>query len=234
MQSKSRKISAVIFDIDGTLVDSFSAYYSIFNRGISRYNLGPASRKFLANCLKESLSLGEMLRRIFSTNGGEPLIERCKREILELFLKVEVDEVKPYPGINELLENLKDRGIKIGIATGRMSLPEDEWSRFKRFGLDRFIDAIVTSREVEGRKPAPDTIIECAKRLNVLIEECLVVGDTGSDIVAARRAGAIPVAVSRGQDNKDLLEKEKPESIFKNLNELITYLEEQEINGRDL
>lgn len=182
----------------------------------------------------KGLSLGEILRRICSTNAGEPFIERCKREILELFLKVEADEVKPFPGINELFENLKDRGIKIGIATGRMSLPEDEWNRFKRFCLDRFIDAIVTSKEVKGRKPAPDAIVECAKRLNIPTEECLVVGDTESDIIAARRAGAIPVAISRGQDNKDLLGKEKPESIFRNLNELFIFLEEQEINGRDL
>jgi phosphoglycolate phosphatase len=210
----------VIFDIDGTLIDSFSAYYSVFNKGINQYKLGPVSREFLTDCLKRGLSLAEIIRKISPSYLNESIIEKCKKEILELFLKVEGGEVSPFPGINELFRDLKDRGIKIGIATGRMSFPEDEWKRFKRFGLDRFIDTIVTSKEVERRKPAPDTIIECARRLNVPVGECLVVGDTESDIIAARKAGAIPVAVNTGQDNMDLLMKEKPEYIFRNLNDL--------------
>lgn len=218
----------MIFDIDGTLIDSFSAYYSAFNKGISQYNLEPVSKEFLINCLKRGLSLGEIIQKILPNNLNESIIEKCKEKILELFLKVEGDEVSPFPGINELFRDLKDRGVKIGVATGRMSLPEDEWKRFKRFGLDRFIDTIVTSKEVEKRKPAPDLIVECAKRLNIPIEECLVVGDTEADIIAAKMAGAIPVAVTTGQDSIDLLMKEKPEYVFRNLNDLKIFLEEQE------
>jgi phosphoglycolate phosphatase len=218
----------VIFDIDGTLIDSFSAYYSAFNKGIGQYNLEPVSKEFLINCLKRGLSLGEIIQKILPNNLNESIIEKCKEKILELFLKVEGDEVSPFPGINELFRDLKDRGLKIGVATGRMSLPEDEWKRFKRFGLDRFIDTIVTSKEVEKRKPAPDLIVECAKRLNIPIEECLVVGDTEADIIAAKMAGAIPVAVTTGQDSIDLLMKEKPEYVFRNLNDLKIFLEEQE------
>ena len=93
-------------------------------------------------------------------------------------MKIEASEVKPFPGVNELFRNLIDGGLKIGIATGRTSMPVNEWDRFKRYGLERFIDSIVTSREVARRKPAPDAIIECAKRMNVPVEKCLVVGDT--------------------------------------------------------
>jgi HAD superfamily hydrolase (TIGR01662 family) len=164
----------------------------------------------------------------------ESIIEKCKEKILEIFLRVEEDGVNPFPGINELFRDLKERGMKIGVATGRMSLPEDEWKRFKRFGLDGFIDTIVTSKEVEKRKPEPDAIIECAKRLNVPVEECLVVGDTEADIIAAKKAGAIPVAVTTGQDSIDLLMKEKPKSIFGNLNDLIIFLEDQQVRGSGL
>lgn len=225
------QIAGVIFDIDGTLIDSFSAFGSVFNSGISQFNLEPVSNEYLANRLTRGLSLGEILRESFPFHTDESIIERCKKEILELFLKIEADEVKPFPGINELFKNLKDRGLKIGIATGRTSLPENEWKRFKKFGLDRFIDSIVTSREVERRKPAPDAIIECAKRLNVPIEKCLVVGDTELDIIATRSAGGIPAAVLTGENNIDLLEKEKPELIFKNLTDFALFLDEQERGG---
>lgn len=225
------QIRGVIFDIDGTLVDTFSAFTSVFNEGTSQFNLRPVSQQFLTQSLKKGVSLAEMLRMIFPLRTDESLIERCKTEILEHFLKIESNEVKPFPGINELFGNLIDRGLKIGIATGRTSMPENEWDRFKRFGLERFIDSIVTSREVANRKPAPDAMIECAKRMKIPAEECLVVGDTEDDVIAARKAGGIPVAILTGEDHLDLSEDEQPEFIFKNLIEFTLFLEEQERRG---
>jgi phosphoglycolate phosphatase len=223
-----KQIRGVIFDIDGTLIDSFSAFASVFNKGISQFDLRPVSLQFLTQSLKKGANLAEMLRMVFPFQTDESLIERCKGEILEHFTKIEANEVKPFPGINELFGNLIDRGLKIGIATGRTSMPENEWDRFKRFGLERFIDSIVTSREVASRKPAPDAIIECAKRMKVPIEKCLVVGDTEDDIIAARRAGGIPVAILAREDHLDISESEQPEFIFKNLIEFTLFLEEQE------
>ena len=70
--------------------------------------------------------------------------------------------------------------------------------------------------------------------MNVPVEKCLIVGDTEADIIAARRAGGIPVAILTGEDHLDLLDSEKPEFIFKNLTEFALFLEEQERRGRDL
>jgi phosphoglycolate phosphatase len=126
-----------------------------------------------------------------------------------------------------LFKNLRDKGIRIGVATGRTSLPEKEWERFKRYGLDAFIDSIVTSREVEKRKPAPNAILECANRLKIPTENCVVVGDTEADIMASRSAGAIAVAVSTGEDDHALLERENPEFLFKTLVEFDMFLSGQ-------
>ena len=227
LQLKHHEINAVIFDIDGTLVDTFSAYFSVFNKGIGRYKSGPVSKEFLIDCLKKGLNLGEMLREILPSYADESLIERCKKEILELFLKVETDEVRPFPGADELFRKLKDRGIKIGIATGRMSSPEYEWDIFRKFGLDKFVDTIVTTREVKVRKPAPDVIIECAKRLEIPIQECIIVGDTESDVIAAKKAGAISVVLTPEQEYDDSAEEKKPDFIFRSLYDLAIFLEEQ-------
>ena len=225
--SLPKKISAVIFDIDGTLVDSFPTFYTILNGRIRASGSVAISREFLSNCFKEGLNLGEILQRIFPRHVHESVIERRKKEILELFLKAEVDEIKPFPEVDKLFRNLKEKGIKIGVATGRMSPPEKEWERFKRYGLHPFIDSIVTSKDLEKRKPAPDLLIECAKMLNVSLEECLAVGDTEIDIIAARRAGAIPVAVLTGQDGTDVLAREKPQFLLKNIGDLANLLEEE-------
>ncbi len=228
-----KQIQGVIFDIDGTLVDTFPAFTFAFNRGISQFDLQPVSQQFLIQSLRKGANLEDLLRKLFPLPTDESLIERCKREILQHFLKIEASEVKPFPGINELFSNLKERGIKIGIATGRTSIPEKEWDRFKGFGLERFIDSIVTSREVASRKPAPDAIVECAKRMNVPIEKCLIVGDTEDDVIAARKAGGIPVAILVREDHLDISESEQPELIFRNLVQLTLFLEEQERMGRD-
>lgn len=228
-----KQIRGVIFDIDGTLIDSFSAFTSAFNKGISQFDLRPVSQQFLTQSLRKGANLADLLRMVFPLQTDEFLIKRCKGEILQHFLKIEASEVKPFPGINELFCNLMDRGIKIGIATGRTSMPENEWDRFKKFGLERFIDSIVTSREVVSRKPDPDTIVECAKRMKVPIEKCLVVGDTEDDIIAARKAGGIPVAILARENHLDISESEQPEFIFRDLIEFSLFLEKQEKMGRD-
>jgi phosphoglycolate phosphatase len=227
-----KQVKGVIFDIDGTLLDTFPAFTSVFNKGISEFDLQPVSQQFLVQSLRKGANLEDVLRKIFPLPTDESLIERCKGEILQHFLKIEASEVKPFPGINELFAHLKERGIKIGIATGRMSIPEKEWDRFKGFGLEGFVDSIVTSREVMSRKPAPDAVLECAKRMKVPIEKCLVVGDTEDDIIAARKAGGIPVAILSEEDHLDISEREQPEFIFRNLVELTLFLEEQERMGR--
>ncbi len=212
-----RNIEGVIFDIDGTLVDSFPVYCSVFNTGIRHYQLEPVSHEFLLRSMRNGQNLIEVFRNLFPPQTDDALLEECRKVILELFIKAEVEEVKFFPGTDDLFKNLKKRDMRIGIATGRTSPPQREWERFKRHGLDGLIDAIVTSREVEQRKPAPDVIIECARRLEVSIEHCLVVGDTDADIIASKSAGAIAVAVSTGLDNVELLKKANPELLFKTL-----------------
>ena len=222
---KKRDVKAVIFDIDGTLIDSFEAYYKVFNRGIANHRLGPVSREFLSDRLSKAFGLREILQDVFPIGTDDLTYETCKTEIRDLFLQAEAMEVKLFPGIEELFNNLKSRGVKIGIATGRMSSPEDEWRRFSRFGLDMFVSAIVTSREVTCRKPAADVIVECARRLGVCTGDCIAVGDTESDIVAARKAGAIAVAVATGQDAHDRLSRAEPEIVFDSANDLVAFLE---------
>lgn len=219
-----RDIQAVLFDIDGTLVDTFSAYHTVFSKGVVGYAVDPIPRADLRRYLAEGLSLRAILEKIFPPSTDEATFEACREEILRLFKELEVHEVKAFPGARELLDALRDKGMKIGIATGRMSSVEDEWIRFKRLGFDGFIGAIVTSREVARRKPAPDVIVECARRLDVPAEQCIVIGDTINDIVAAKDAGAVAVVVSTGHEDEDRLMEAGADLVLRKLDELIAHL----------
>jgi HAD superfamily hydrolase (TIGR01549 family) len=197
----------------------------VFNQGIESCGLGPVSREFLSDRLSKAFGLREILQDIFPDDTDDSTFEACKAEIRRLFLQAEATDVKPFPGVEELFRNLKGRGIKIGIATGRVSTPEDEWRRFGRLGLDTFVSAIVTSREVACRKPAGDVIIECARRLGVPTADCIAIGDTESDVIAAKNAGAIAVAVATGQGDLDQLSRAEPEIVFESVYDLIAFLE---------
>ena len=81
-----KQIEGAIFDIDGTLVDSFSAFTSAFNNGTGRFHIEPISKQFLTHFLRKGLNLPEILRKIFPLHTTRPLIERCQRNTLEHFL----------------------------------------------------------------------------------------------------------------------------------------------------
>ena len=218
-------VKAFIFDIDGTLVDSFGVYCEVFNEGIADLDAGPVPGDVLRDYLAKGLSLREILQKVFPSPMDEATYGACREKILCLFKRAEIEGIRSFPGTEELFRHLKGKEIKVGIATGRTSSPEDEWLRFKRLGLDGYISAIVTSREVEHRKPAPDAIAECAKRMDVPIRKCIVVGDTESYIVAAKRAGAIAVAVTTGHEDREALLRAQPQIVLRNVNGLIGYLE---------
>jgi HAD superfamily hydrolase (TIGR01549 family) len=218
-------IRAVIFDIDGTLVDTFEVYQRVFNQGIAQYGMAPVEQEILREYLAKGLGLRRILQNVFSGPIDDDTYATCREDILSRYKVAEIDEVKAFPGTEELLDHLHQKGMKIGIATGRTSSNEDEWTRFTRLGLDRYISAIVTSKEVEYRKPAPDVVIECARRLNVPTESCIVIGDTVGDIVAARKAGSMAAAVTTGHEDECLLLKESPDIVIHSLSEFAAYLE---------
>ncbi len=217
-------LRAVIFDIDGTLVDSFSVYRKVFNEGIRDQNIGPVPEGLLDNCLRKGKGLREILEGVFPPGTDESAIDACKERIKRLFRQAEPEEIKPFPGVEELFGHLESRGVKIGIATGRVSTPEDEWRRFTRLGLSRFVDAIVTSHDIVSRKPAPDVLLACARRLDVPIGACLAVGDTESDILAAKRAGAIAAYVRTGEEDADAIAKAGPDIILESTYDLLALL----------
>ncbi len=226
-----REIRAVIFDIDGTLVDSLDAYYEVFNRGVAHLNAGPLAKDALRDYLAKGLGLREIIEKVSPLPIDDATYKMCREEIHRLFRQVELEGVKLFPGTEELFRHLAGKGIKIGVATGRTSAPEEEQARFARLGLDPYISAIVTSRDIQHRKPAPDVIIECARRLDVPLKACVVVGDTEPDVAAARQAGAVSVAVTTGHDDEKVLLKARPDMLFRTIRDLMVFMESPPMEG---
>lgn len=215
-----QKISAAILDMDGTLVDSLSYYYRILSRCLKDHQLPPIPRMTLYNGLGQYQHPREILHAHIPESRRNQLSEKIADKA-SLQFKNEEAHIPLLPGVGPVFAFLKDEGIKLGIATGRTSSHLREWDFFKKRKLDSFIDSIVTCEEIKKRKPEPDLIIECARQLMVPVNECLAVGDAAADVIAARSAGVIPIAVTTGIDIADELKKQHPAAMLNHLDELI-------------
>ncbi|MBW2643604.1 MAG: HAD family phosphatase [Deltaproteobacteria bacterium] len=217
---KDRDIRGAIFDIDGTIIDSPSLYHQYLNQELERIGCQLVSKDFLFRNLGMGISLRDILRKVISDSGKDEIVEAIADGILEQFMKVDM-EIALLSGVKETFSFLKAKGVKIGLATGRTSSAAYEWKRFTHIDLAVFINAIVTAAEVDNRKPAPDIIAHCAKKLHIVPENCIVVGDSTSDVIAARVAGAIPVAVCTGVDDIEKLKEAGPEAVIERLDSLM-------------
>lgn len=220
------KFKAVIFDMDGTLVDSVTAYQTAFNNGTGKFGLPPVSVRALADRLNDGLSLEQIIISVFPERNDPEFIAACREAILVAFREVTEDDTPLLPGVKEVLETLSARGLKLGVATGRTTPAKAVKAWLEGLGIDRHLEAIVTSADVVARKPAPDCIVECARRLGVPAEECLVVGDSTADIAAAKAAGAGVVAVLTGVAGKKVLSAHEPLAVLEGLSELVSLLDE--------
>jgi HAD superfamily hydrolase (TIGR01509 family) len=125
--------------------------------------------------------------------------------------------LKPY--VREVLLILKGRGMKIGVATGRMSKGDGKWRELKNLEIDNLFDAVVTAGETKP-KPDPASLIKCVEELGISLADCVFVGDSKADVIAGRSAGVKVIALSSGVASREELIQEMPEVIIDNLAQL--------------
>ncbi|RQW07055.1 HAD family hydrolase [candidate division KSB1 bacterium] len=173
----------VIFDVDGTLVDTATDVHICLNMALERMNLpaisveiakkaiGPGPKDFIKYILGNRLELADEFHQIF-----RPLyVQRC------------ADHAAPFDGIVELLHELRDRNIKMAVATNKAR--NSNAAVLKALQLDSSFDIILSRDDVEHSKPAPDMLLKACQQLKTAPENAIMLGDTDNDIAAAAGAG---------------------------------------------
>ena len=226
MSSPGQKIKGVIFDLDETIIGSLGTYTEAFNKGIGMFGLESVTDERIAQFLDEGLRLGQMLLElspsVFEDDGRR---QTCEEEIRKTYLELQVQQVALKPGVKRILQSLKERGIKIGIVTGRITKGERKWLELRRLNIHQFVDVMVTAAEAPA-KPAPDGLIKCTRELGLSTEECIFVGDSRVDVMAGKKAGMRTVAVHNGVAGKELLAEQGPDFVLADLSLLLPYLNE--------
>jgi len=185
-------IRAVVFDQDGTLIDTFIPAVHAYSAAVGRtITLGE---------LRAVAHLGAA-RNLVSALLGHPATDEDDDRFHQALADA-VGEVEPYPGIVALLRQLSDRGIPLGVATNSDS--RSAGIVLGAHGLDRFMSTVATVDRAGVPKPAPDLLLLAAAELGVDPAEVLFVGDSPADMAAARACGAVAVAAGWGHQTPDI------------------------------
>ncbi len=211
------KVRAVIFDIDGTLIDSLDVIAESLVEAAKEmgYNIESKDVKKLIGIPGK-----EIVKQLLKVSDPQQI-----KEILgkweENQRKIYAKRVKLYPKVKETLEYLKNRGFKLATAT---SLTSDKAKEIlQMFSIEKYFDTCVAADDVKEGKPSPDVFLEAARRLDMKNEECIVVGDTEYDILAAK-AAKMKIILFDPQKQRLKTVKVKPDFIIHSFQELKTLL----------
>ena len=213
---------ALIFDLDGTLVDTVYGHVFAWQRALAQCGMPIDGWKIHR---RVGMS-GGLFTRAVARELGRELTEEEAEELQhrhgELFREL-LPERRPLPGARNLLADLRARGITHGIATsGRR--PEINAS-LEALGVPD--ETVVVQRgDVARAKPEPDLFVECARRLDSDPRTCYVIGDAVWDLLAARRAGMLSVGLLSGGYGADELERAGAYRVYRDAGELHISLDE--------
>ncbi len=210
---ESLKKTAVIFDLDGTLLDTLADLTNAVNYILKKYRFPEISaldvRAFLGNGARELIRLS--LPNDVSTEELEAYLEEYK-SYYDAHSQI---ETKPYDGILELLEKLKRCGIKTAVVSNK---PDRATNILCREYFGELIDFILGNREDVKKKPDAEPVMLAMERLGC--NRAVFVGDSEVDVMTAKNADTPCICVSWGFRDRDLLEKYGAEIFASNAAEL--------------
>jgi len=191
-------LKAVVFDLDGTLIDSAPDLASALNRLLARESLPPVPLADVHMMIGDGVA--KLVERGFAAHGrslGGAELENLARRFVADYEPNSAVETRPFPGVLAALGELGGAGLALGVCTNK---PEAATRAIlAAFGMDAHISAVVGGDTVPGaRKPDPATLLETLRRLGAAPGQAIAVGDSPNDVGAARAAGVPVIAVSFG------------------------------------
>lgn len=216
-------IKAILFDLDGTLIDSLDDLCDCANAALKKCGYAQREREeykyFVGNGIPKMLS-----RASSETDAGK--IDILKAHFMELYSVHYADKTCAYDGMPELIAALKNKDLKIAVITNKMQEMADVVVK-KLYG-DAF-DIIFGKRDGVPAKPDPTAVFTVMSQLEVNPDECVFLGDSGVDILTAVNSGALPVGELWGYRKEDELLQNGARFIINSPSEFLKLIEE--LNG---
>lgn len=195
-----RELKAVIFDMDGVLVDSEPWHYEIESLLFKRLGLNVSDElhhTYIGTA--GDLMYSDLKERFDISMSLAELLMWDEEYRIDIFKRME--DIKPCPGIPELLKELKSSNIKTAVATS--SVPGIVDIILKKCGIDTYFETVVTTEMAGKSKPAPDVFLLASKQIGVAPSNCVVFEDSYNGIRAAKSASMYCIAY---QPNNELIQ----------------------------
>lgn len=210
----------VIFDLDGTLVDSVRDLCESVNATRAEMGLEPLPYETVASYVGNGAPV--LIRRAMGAEASEERVAEALAYFLSYYRDHMLDHTRPYPGVMETLERLHRRGVPMAVLTNK---PE-RFSRDMCAGLEmgRYFFQIYGGNSFEQKKPDPIGIHTLARECGAALEGTWMVGDSATDVLTARNAGVKCVGVSYGISPESLKEA-PPDFLLESLLELPALLD---------
>ena len=217
------KKTTVVFDLDGTLLDTLqdlanAVNYALQQQGMPKRTLEEV-RQFVGN--------GVRLLMIRAVPDGEsnPLFEETFSLFKEYYGEHCNDNTKPYAGVVELIETLKEKGYAVAIVSNKIDFAVKELNELYFKGL---VPVAIGEKEGIRRKPAPDTVYEALKELGKTKEEAVYVGDSDVDLETAKNSGMPCISVLWGFRDKEFLAEHGAERYAETAEDVLQFVEHME------
>ena len=212
-------IDTVLFDFDGTIMDTNDVIIGSWQHVYRTLRGGKeGDLEYILSTFGEPLEYS--MKKSFPEVPKEEAVQIYRDWHHEKFL----DMIKIFPGVTEMLKEVKSRGYKTGIATSR--LRKTLHMGLEKYDLFKYFDAIVAVEDIEEGKPAPDTIFKVLGKLDSKPETAIMVGDSRLDILCAHNAGVPSVLVGwsatlAGKTKEDFAPGEAPDFIIQKPEDLL-------------
>lgn len=209
---------AVLFDVDGTLVDSNYLHVHAWIRAFHAEDV-PVEAWRIHRCIGMD---GSTLLQTLAGDAGDDGRDRLK-ERHTAFYREDAHLLTPLPGARDLLRRVADLGLQVVLAT---SAPEDELSLLREvLDCDDVVSEVTSSQDVETAKPKPDIVGVALERSGVGADQAVFVGDAVWDCEAARRAEVTSIGVLSGGVSRGELSEAGAAAVFENAAELLAELD---------
>ncbi len=214
------KVTAVFFDLDGTLVDSVPDLAAAVNVMLLQLGLPVRDEAQVRTWVGNGMN--NLIRRALANDMAGEVEPALFTRARPLYKAAYADHISVYsalyPGVQEGLVALAATGLPLACVTNKAA--EFALPLLERLGIDHFFATVVGGECIPNPKPAPDALRLCAERLGIAVENGLMVGDSLNDVGAARNAGCpvvcVPYGYNHGQDIRDA----QPDAVIESIADL--------------
>ena len=202
------KPNAIIFDMDGTLVDNIIFHKNAWLKFLKKYNIEIEPESFNA---QNHGTIDEMIVRFFGNDISTEKVQQLGQEKEQIYRDLYQEHIQEIKGLTNFLENLKASEIKIGLAT-MGDIPNIDFI-IDNLKIRNYFDCIVGGHQITKGKPDPEIFNTVAQKLNIENKDCIVFEDSIGGVISAKRANMKVIGITTTENSEELFKNGCAETI---------------------